>query len=130
MDQMTGATFDAAVLRRDFPALRLLLLHGSRARGDERSDSDFDLAYLGDEGLDELELRLFLARALRSESIDIVDLSRASGLLRFRAAKDGVLLYERRAGAFEDFVLASARFWFDVEPVLKGAYRAVLQGLG
>jgi predicted nucleotidyltransferase len=130
MEQMIGATFDAVVLRRDFPALRLLLLHGSRARGDQRADSDWDYAYLGDAGLDELGLRLFLARAVQSESIDLVDLSRASGLLRFRAAKDGVLLYEREASAYEDFVLASARFWFDVEPVLKGAYQSVLDGLG
>jgi hypothetical protein len=130
MEQMIGETLDANALRRDFPSLRLLLLHGSRARGDERADSDWDFAYLGDEGLDELGLRSFLARAVRSESIDVVDLSRASGLLRFRAARDGLLLHERQAGVYEDFVLASARFWFDVEPVLKGAYKSVLEGLG
>jgi predicted nucleotidyltransferase len=127
---MIGVTLEAALLHRDFPALKLLLLHGSRARCDERADSDWDFAYLGDEGLDDLGLRLFLARAVGSESIDVVDLSRASGLLRFRAATDGAPLYEREAGAYEDFVLASARFWFDVEPVLKGAYRSVLAGLG
>jgi hypothetical protein len=80
--------------------------------------------------LDDLGLRLFLTRVVRSESIDVVDLSGASGLLRFRAAREGALLYERQAGIYEDFVLASARFWFDVEPVLEGAYRSVLEGLG
>lgn len=130
MAWVTPATVDAAALRRDFPALGLLLLHGSRARGEEHLESDWDFGYLGDPGLDELALRLVLARAVGSEALDVVDLSRASGLLRFRAAREGVLLYERQVGAYEDFVLASARFWFDVEPVLKGAYRTVLDGLG
>jgi predicted nucleotidyltransferase len=34
------------------PALRLLLVHGSRARGDEHVGSDWDLGYLADGPLD------------------------------------------------------------------------------
>lgn len=117
------------VARRQ-PALDLLLLFGSRARGDASALADWDFGYLAREPVDPLSLMATLAEAAGSDRIDAVDLSRASGLLRFRAARDGVLLYEARAGIFDLFRLEAARFWFDAEPVLRPAYDAVLERLG
>lgn len=117
-------------LASGFPALRLLVLHGSRARGDDHARSDWDLAYLGDASIDELELRSQLAKALRTDGVDLADLSRAGGLLRYRVAKDGVLLFERSPGDFERFCYDAATFWLDIEPVVREEHRGILERLG
>lgn len=62
--------------------------------------------------------------------MDLVDLDRASGLLRFRAACDGVLVHETEPGAGDRFRVEAARFWHDVEPVLRPAYERILQQVG
>ena len=54
----------------------------------------------------------------------------ASGLLRYRAARDGVLVYEARPGIFDRFRFEAARFWYDAEPVLRAGYEALLDRLG
>ncbi len=113
-----------------YPELRLLVLYGSRARGDAHRRSDWDLAYLGDVGVDELELRSQLSAALGTDDIDVADLSRAGGLLRYRVAKDGVLLYEREPGAFENFCCEAAAFWLDVAGIVRAEHAAILDALG
>jgi predicted nucleotidyltransferase len=117
-------------LARDFPQLRLLVLHGSRARGDAHPASDWDFAYSAREGLDELGLRAALAAALGSDRVDLADLDRSSGVLRYAAARDGEPLLERPLGEFERFALSALRYWLDVEPVLREAHAAVLEKLG
>jgi predicted nucleotidyltransferase len=121
---------DIAEFVPGLPGLRLLVLHGSRSRGDAHERSDWDFAYRADTGFDELELRWRLSKALGSDAVDVVDLAQAGGLLRFRVAKDGKPLFERDPGEFERFSLPAILFWLDVEPVLRPAYRAVLEGLG
>lgn len=113
-----------------FTGLRLLVLHGSRVRGDAHERSDWDFAWLGDEHLDALELRRQLAEALGTDRIDLADLSRASGLLRYRVAKDGVALFEGSPGAFEDFCLDAARFWFDIADIVRAEQAELLRDLG
>jgi predicted nucleotidyltransferase len=80
--------------------LRLLLLFGSRARGDAQEGSDWDLGYLAREGFDPDTLLLDLVNALGTDRIDLVDLARAGAQVRFRAAGDGRALYEREPGLF------------------------------
>lgn len=106
--------------------LRLLILHGSRARGDARDDSDWDLAFLADTTFDPDDLLARLGEALATDSVDLADLSRASALLRFRTARDGVRLYERESGLFNRFRLDAVLTWCDMEPVLTRAYDAQL----
>lgn len=115
---------------RRHPPLELLLLFGSCARGDASARADWDFGYLARDAVEPLTLMAALAEAAGSDRVDVVDLSRAGGLLRFRAARDGVLIYEAHAGTFDSFRLAAARFWFDAEPVLRPAYEAVLERLG
>ena len=74
--------------------LQILVLFGSRARGEATARSDWDLGYLGDSSLDREGLLADLVAAAGTEAIDLVDLDRASGLVRFRAARDAVIVFE------------------------------------
>ncbi|MGH3980564.1 MAG: type VII toxin-antitoxin system MntA family adenylyltransferase antitoxin [Pseudonocardiaceae bacterium] len=114
----------------DLPGMRLLVLHGSRARGDAGPQSDWDFGYLAGEPLDPTGLLARLTMAVGTDAVDLVDLSGASALLRFRAARDGVVLLERPAGAFAEFQLEAVRFWCDAGPVIRAAQVDVLAALG
>ncbi len=87
--------------------LDLLILFGSHARGVTHSESDVDLAMLRQRGSltthQFLDLQARLSRLIWPGEVDLVNLSRASGLLRHIACEQGVLLYEGTPGAFADF---------------------------
>ena len=121
----------AALARRAAAAqgLSLLVLFGSRARGDAGREADWDLGYLAQAPFDVEGFRADVAEVVQTDRLDLVDLTRASGLLRFRAARDGVLIYETRPDSFEDFQVEATQFWCDVEPVLRRAYDDVLTGV-
>jgi predicted nucleotidyltransferase len=126
---------DIDALRRKFPELRLLILHGSRARGDAHPGSDWDFAYLADPclegpGLDELGLRAALSSALQTDDIDVADLNRAGAVLRYAAARDAKPVLEREPGTLESFRFNAIRFWLENEPILRQSQRAVLKALG
>jgi uncharacterized protein YutE (UPF0331/DUF86 family) len=108
--------------------LRLLLFHGSRARGDAHAVG-LGLRLLADAGFDPGDLTARLAEHLHADRIDLVDLDRAGALLRFRAARDGFVVAERAPGEFERFWLAAVDTWCDLAPVLKPAYRRPGRGL-
>jgi predicted nucleotidyltransferase len=114
----------------DAPGLQLLVLHGSRARGDAHSGSDWDLAYRATPAFDPDALLARLADALKADRIDLVDLDRAGALLRFRVARDGVVAFEREGGEFRRFWFAAVDTWCDLAPVLEPAYEAVLDRIG
>ena len=111
------------------PNLRLLLLFGSRARGDAQERSDWDLGYLADDGFDPDALLLHLVNALGTDRVDLVDLARAGAQLRFRAARDGRVLYEAAPGLFGKFWMEAVDFWCDIEPLLRDGYAQVLARL-
>lgn len=122
----------ATRLRGD-PALRdirLLVLHGSRARGEAGPGSDWDFGYLADPGADLGALAVAITSMLRTDRVDLVDLATTSALLRYRTARDGVLLLEREPDTFLQFRLEVTLFWCDVEPVVRAAYDDVLGALG
>jgi predicted nucleotidyltransferase len=109
--------------------LNLLVLHGSRARGDAHRRSDWDFAYEGDASLDVDGLLAALADRLKVDRIDLVDLDRAGALLRHRVARDGVLVVERAPGLFVRFRLKAIATWCDLAPVLEPLYERVLEAL-
>ena len=109
--------------------LRLLILFGSRARGDARPGADWDCGFLADETVDVPGLLAALVEALRDDRIDLVDLRRAGGLLRYRAACDGLLVHEASAGLFDRYRLEAARFWCDNAPVFEAGYDEILESL-
>jgi predicted nucleotidyltransferase len=120
---------EASEVCRQFPELALLVLHGSRARDDAHPRSDWDFAYHADSSLDEFALRARLADCLRTNEIDLLNLDRAGGLVRYRAARDGQLLFERRPGEFERFRLEAIRFWLDAAPAIRAGYANVLESV-
>jgi len=111
------------------PGLSLLVLHGSRARGGAHASSDWDFAFIGDTGLDADGLLARLGEAVHSDVIDLADLNRATGLLRFNAASDGLLVFEREPGTFNRFRLDAISAWLDMAAVLGSAYDARLERL-
>ena len=111
------------------PDLRLLVLFGSRARGDAREESDWDLGYLAGPGLDADALLLDAVSALGTDRVDLVDLGRAGAQIRFRAARDGQVLHEVHPGVSAAFWREAVGFWCDVEPLLREGYAEALARL-
>ena len=109
--------------------LDLLVLYGSRARGDARPNADWDFGYVADGSMDAAGLLAALVEVLGDDDIDLVDLGRASGLLRFRAARDGLLVYESAPGAFDRYRLAAASFWCENAPIFERGYEETLKAL-
>jgi predicted nucleotidyltransferase len=98
---MTPMDLEAAtdLLRAHVPGLRVAWLHGSRARGDARDDSDVDLAIYADGPLGLhalLPLQADLAALLGAE-VDVVDLWTADDVLRLQVIEHGRVLFERTA---------------------------------
>jgi hypothetical protein len=56
----------------------------------------------------------------------LVDLEHAGALLRYRAARDAIVLLDREPGQFQQFWFDAVRTWCDLEPVLTPAYEHVL----
>lgn len=111
------------------PGLQLLVLHGSRARGDAHNRSDWDFAFVAGPGFDARGLLAQLGEAVHTDALDLADLDRASGLLRFNAASDGIAVHEHEPGAFERFRLDAITAWLDMAAVLGPAYEARLERL-
>jgi len=111
------------------PGLRLLVLHGSRARGEAHALSDWDFAYEADGTFDPDRLLAALADYLKADRIDLADLGHAGALLRYRVARDGVVIFERERGHFERFWLEAVDTWCDLAPVLEPAYARRLAAL-
>jgi predicted nucleotidyltransferase len=109
--------------------LELLVLFGSRARGDAHAGSDWDFGYLATPSADVTGLLTTLVEITGSDRVDLVDLARAGGVLRFRAARDGQVLYERGPGLGNAFRLEAAHFWCDMAPVFGPAHADVLARL-
>jgi predicted nucleotidyltransferase len=111
-------------------ALRLAVLHGSRARGDATERSDWDIGVLADDSPDLPALSATFTEILGTDKVDVVDLRRTSALLRYRAARDGIPLLERPAEEFQRFQLEAVQFWCDAETVIRSAHADVLAALG
>lgn len=113
-----------------YPALQLVLLFGSRARGDAQASSDWDFGYIASSDFDPLAFYSELILHLGTEKVDLVDLKKANGLLRFRAAQDGKVIFEKTAGEYEKFWLQAVHFWCDAGPLIRREYDALLESLG
>jgi predicted nucleotidyltransferase len=108
---MTDLADKITPIAERLPNLQILILFGSRARGDHRPDSDWDFAVLYEEGNDrkdissQFKIYTMLEQALDipDDKIDVVDLKECSPILAHYVARDGQLLYERETGLFEGF---------------------------
>lgn len=111
-------------------ALRLALVHGSRARADAAEGADWDIGVLAEDPPDLPALVARFTEILGTDEVDVVDLRRASALLRYRAAREGTPVLERPSGEFQRFQLAAVQFWCDTETVIRRAHDDVLAALG
>ena len=95
----------------------LVVLFGSRAQGGARPGSDTDIGVLRREGLVEPERFLALAGRLTEvvgmSDVDLVDLRRASGLLRHQVGTHGRALFEDQPGRFNLFRVHAWRLFLD-----------------
>lgn len=123
LDRIRGLAASAA-------GLRLLILFGSHARGDAHTRSDWDFGFIASPAFDVAALLAGLVEALDADAIDLVDLERASGLLRYRVARDGYTVFEEESRLGERFRLEAVHFWCDAAPILERGYRDVLASLG
>lgn len=106
-------TDKTAEIVQKIPYLKMLILFGSRVRGDTHCNSDWDFAVLYDQSLREqtvegfgwFEIYGILADIFQipDDKIDVVDLDRCSPLIAHYIAQDGKLLYEQEQGLFNEF---------------------------
>lgn len=118
-----------AAAARATVGLDLLILYGSRARGDALPSADWDFGYLADEAADVPGLLAALVEVLGDDNVDLVDLDRTTGLLRFRSSRDGVLVHESESGLFDRYRLDAARFWCENASVFEQGYQETLEAL-
>jgi predicted nucleotidyltransferase len=116
------------MVARGQSGLELLLLFGSRARGDASERSDWDFGYVARPDFDPLELSARLVEVLGTDRVDLADLNRAGALVRFRAARDGLVVFAANDEAYPRFWLDAVSFWCDAGPSLRRATRASLPG--
>jgi predicted nucleotidyltransferase len=79
----------------DGPPLQLAILFGSRARGTARPDSDIDLAILPEDPALSLRDESLLVANLEHATgarVDLVRVDHAAPALRWRIARDGIVL--------------------------------------
>ena len=103
----TEAEFERAValLRQRLPGLRAVYLFGSVATGEERPESDVDLAVLPAAPLtsiDRFELASELAEVL-GRQVDLVDLGHADTVLLVQVIGNGRRLFASGGAALEEF---------------------------
>ena len=83
----------------------LIIVFGSSARGVFREDSDIDVAFLSDTAVTEYQL-FSTAEALAGLSgreIDLVDLKRASTVLKAQILGKGQIIYSRNTELLQNF---------------------------
>ncbi len=112
---------------KKYPEIELFMLFGSRSRGDASESSDWDFGYIAKETLASLELYADLTLLLKTDHVDLVNLSKASGLLRYRVSRDGKALYQKQKGEYEKFWLQAVNFWCDAGPIIRAEYEALLR---
>jgi len=96
-------------------SLKLVLIFGSLIHEKMHKRSDIDIAFLYDGPVDIVGLTNRVIKLLHTDAIDVVDLKKASPLLRFIAVKNGFLIYERAPGMFNEFCSLAFRRYIDTK---------------
>jgi predicted nucleotidyltransferase len=138
---MTGLDPDSAVERladvlRQQDGVRLAYLFGSRARQQQRADSDFDIAVLlnetaaaADRGRPLRGLVAALGRVVAATLVDLVVLNDAPPLLRHRVLRDGILIMEQESEDRVRFARRTLRDYQDQQIRREWATRARIHRL-
>ncbi len=96
-DEVTAAS--VAIIRRHAgSACGIILLFGSRARGDAQAGSDIDLGIMGNAPLPQpimARIRADIEELRTLHSVDVVDLQSVSAQFRAAILAQGIVLYEQ-----------------------------------
>lgn len=119
-----------------FEELKLVILFGSRARGEDKDDSDLDLAFLLNSGFFEqingIDFRINIANCfseLTGIESDIVFLNSAKPLLKFQVLKYGELIYVNDDFDYASYFSKSLKEYFDFNYYKKYHYQKMRERL-
>lgn len=107
--------------------LSMVLLFGSRAKGQENISSDFDIAYLSKKKLDlmdESRLVCDLMEIFRSDKIDIVNIRKAPPLLMKHIFNNNKILFCADKKNYDAYRTYSLKKYIEAKPLfdLKSEY--------
>lgn len=94
--------------------LALVVLFGSRARGDRHTKSDADVAYSSLSPLsfnEENTMAVAFHEVFKTIKVDVVNLHNAGPLLLKRIVEEGAVLYEARQSIFNSLYLYAVRIF-------------------
>lgn len=115
------------------PRLKLAVMFGSRARGDERQDSDLDLAVAFEQPADVLELGEAVSRAedatgLRVDVVELYGLAAREPALAYGIASEGLLVLDMK-DAYWRFRAAAYASFLDAREFLEANRAAFAQSI-
>ena len=102
---------------RSFPEIQAVYLFGSRADGNERDESDYDLALLLPPGRrpDTHEKRMrdcaFEIAEISGHDVDMINLRSASTVMQNEIVSSGRLIYEADRGAVDEFEMYALSYY-------------------
>lgn len=102
--------------------LRLLLAFGSAVTGRTHKESDIDIAYLSAQTLTirkEAELIVKLGPILKSNLVDLANISLAPPLLLYALVQDGQALYESNPFEFYNLRAYAFKRYIEAAPILQ-----------
>lgn len=107
----------------------LAYLFGSMARGEAGPLSDYDFAVLAHDGGPQEYYRLLheLSILMGGAKVDVVMLKEAPVELRYRAIKEGILLYQKDRYTRVEFEGDTLSRYFDFLPVLRAQREEILK---
>lgn len=99
--------------------LELLVFIGSYGTNEYiPRESDMDIAFLSNSPLNEsqtLNLLNEVSSLIKCSNLDLINLTFASGLLKYKVAAAGRLIYEKKQGLFERYKLYCYRYYYDTK---------------
>lgn len=117
------------------PDLKLLVLFGSRAKGRETHQSDWDLGILlkkNDRSPNEwfsLYHQLAEVLGINSDRVDLVNLQQCSPVLGYVIAREGQILYEAEPNLFLNFQLKAWKVYANTAWLRRYQQQYIQQGL-
>ena len=100
-------------------SLDLIVMFGSRARGQSIGSSDTDIAVRGSRELArDDELRIAAALDAFFPNVDLCDIRKASPLLLGAIGQDAKLIYQQRESLLEEFKIFAWNQYMDFKPQL------------
>ena len=138
MADLSSLTAASTHIAEQHPTLKLLILFGSRARGEQNPTSDWDVAFLSDASPEDAatwfpgaDLLQTLSKQghIPSDRLDLIDLSTCSDILTHFVAQEGQLIYERDPGEFERFQQRSLKAPAELQQFRQTQRKKVLQAL-